>query len=178
MFWFLVVLFGCYCSAVAQNNNQPVCRDSAALNPYSASFSQKKTILSFSHCKLYLVESSVSVFQFLKCQYWVWLHWLILWFSDSLSLWVWFEAICGSQSQSRCVGKICFLKHLYRGYDICFFFLCVFYFCHSFSHLLTSPAPWIGGPCWKSPFSLMCCSWQPVPHHHLAKRWQSDWRNK
>lgn len=56
-----------------------------------------------------------------------------------------------------------------------FFFL---FFCHSFSYLLKSPTSCLGGPCWKSPFSCMCCSWKPVPDHHLAKRWQSNWGNK
>lgn len=111
------------------------------------------------------------VFQILKCQYWVWLNWLILWLSDSCMIW---SSMWLTVTVQVCREKICFWRHLDQGYNVCFFRV----FCRSFSHLLTSPAPCLGGLCWKSPFSRMCCSWQPIPNHHLAKRWWSDWRNK
>lgn len=96
----------------------------------------------------------------------MWLDWLILWLSDS-------------PSQARCAGKtLLFQAFRSKWWRPFFFFFCLFFFCYSFSHLLTSPAPCLGGPRWKSPFSRMCCSWQPVPNRHLAERWQSDWRSK
>lgn len=177
-FWLLVGFLCCCCATVAQNNNQPICRDSAALSqtPQASlqwwNKSKQKNLSAVPFWESCLLSF---VFQFLKCQYWVWLHWLVLWLSDSCLMW---SRMWLSITVFRCTGKSLLFKAFRERlwHPVFLFFFPVF--CHSFSYLLKSPTPCLGGPCWKSPFSGMCCSWKPVANHHLAKRWQSHWGNK